>query len=337
MDDIMSKADSVLVSVVMTTYNHEKYIDKAINGVLMQKCNFNVELIISNDCSTDNTNTVITNIVEQYQGPIIIRYENQVNNLGYARNLSSCFRMCQGKYIAICEGDDYWIDEYKLQKQVDIFNANAEIGLVYSPVKLLDNDTLTITGESNKYVVNRDEVIPELLKSKYIEFCSIMFRADKLFDALDILKDDFNDRTMLMGDTRLVLEVARNSQLGFVKEATAVYRIVSGSISHTTNVKKFLFAVNDTYKLRENFVLRYNLDKKMMGIPLCHYNRALIFKMYSLKNLGNVWGIARGLKIKEYFTYCSFKTFSQKMTLKVFALLFLSLIGFGCVKNAIKP
>ncbi len=332
----MGNNDSVLVSVVMTTYNHEKYIEKAINGVLMQKCNFNVELIISNDCSTDNTNTVIANIVENYQGPIILRYENQTTNLGYARNLSSCFRMCRGQYIAICEGDDYWIDENKLQKQVAVFNSNPETGLVYTPVKLLDNDTLTITGESNKYVANRDEVIPELLKSKYIEFCSVMFKAEKLFEALDVLKDDFNDRTMLMGDTRLVLEVARNSQPGFVNEATAVYRIVSGSISHTTNVKKFLIAVNDTYKLRENFVLRYNLDKKMLGIPLCHYNRALIFKMYSLKSFAKVWEIAMGLKIKEYFSYCNFKTFSQKMTVKVFALLFLSLTGFGCIKNAIK-
>lgn len=329
-------SNEVLVSVIMTTYNHQDYIEKAINGVLMQKFDLGMELIISNDCSTDNTDLVIRNIIDKYEGPHHVRYENHQVNLGYGKNLSSTFRMCKGKYIAVCEGDDYWIDDLKLQKQVDVFKANPNCGLVHTPVKLLDNTTKSIIGESNKYVANQGDVIPELLKSKYIEFCSIMFDSERLFEALDILKDDFLDRTMLMGDTRIVLEIAQASEIGFVNDFTAVYRIVAGSISHTTNVKKFLTALADTYKLRFNFVMRYKLNKKLLGIPLCNHNRALIFKMYTLKNLRNVWEIAGGLKLKELFSFCDLNTFCRKMNLRIFAILFVSLTGMGCLINLSK-
>ncbi len=329
-------ANEVLVSVIMTTYNHQAYIEKAINGVLMQKFDLGLELIISNDCSTDNTHQVISDCIEKYDGPHIIRYENQKTNLGYAKNLSSTFRMCKGKYIAVCEGDDYWIDDLKVQKQVQVFENNPDVGLVYTHVKLLDNETQTIIGVSNKFVAGKNDVIPELLKSKYIEFCSTMFDSVKLFNALDILKNDFQDKTMMMGDTRLVLEIAQKSEIGIVNECTAVYRIVAGSISHTTNVSKFLAALGDTYRLRYNFVKRYNLNSKLLGIPLCNYNRALIFKMYNLRSFGKVYEIAGALKIKELFKYCSFKTFIVKMNPRVLAILFVSLTGLASLKNIVK-
>ena len=326
----------VLVSVIMTTYNHQDYIEKAINSVLMQKFDLGMELIISNDCSTDNTDLVIRSIIDKYYGPHHIIYNNHKVNLGYGKNLSSTFRACRGKYIAVCEGDDYWIDDLKLQKQVDVFKLNHNCGLVHTPVKLLDNNTKEIIGESCKTLSNQAEIIPELLKSKYIEFCSTMFDAKRLFDTLDILKADFEDKTMLMGDTRIVLEIAQTSEVCFVNEFTAVYRIVSGSISHTNNVRKFLAAVGDTYKLRQDFVLRHNLNKKLLGIPVCHYNRGLIFKMYSLKKIRNVWIVAGALKIRELFKYCDLKTFLSKMNWRIFVLLFVSLTGLASLKNLIK-
>ncbi|GAA6764496.1 glycosyltransferase [Flavobacterium johnsoniae] len=116
---------SLLVSVHMITYNHEKYIAQAIEGVLMQQTTFRYELVISDDSSLDNT----LNIIKEYQErhPNIIRIIYREKNLGSMRNFSDTFNYCNGKYIAICEGDDYWTDSLKLQKQVDVLENNPKL------------------------------------------------------------------------------------------------------------------------------------------------------------------------------------------------------------------
>jgi glycosyltransferase involved in cell wall biosynthesis len=109
----------------MITYNHEKYIAQAIEGVLMQQTTFRYELVISDDSSLDNT----LNIIKEYQErhPNIIRIIYREKNLGSMRNFSDTFNYCNGKYIAICEGDDYWTDSLKLQKQVDVLENNPKL------------------------------------------------------------------------------------------------------------------------------------------------------------------------------------------------------------------
>ncbi len=110
------------VSVAMITFNHEKYIREAIEGVLMQKTNFQYELVIGEDHSTDGTREICCEYASLNPG--IIRILPSDTNLGIMLNFSRTLRECSGKYIAICEGDDYWTDPTKLQKQVDFLNAN---------------------------------------------------------------------------------------------------------------------------------------------------------------------------------------------------------------------
>jgi glycosyltransferase involved in cell wall biosynthesis len=122
--------NNIIVSVCMITYNHDAYIRQAIEGVLLQECNFRVELIIGEDCSTDNTAKIIQSYAIKFPQKIKVRYNRP--NLGMIPNFIKTLQECTGKYIAICEGDDYWTDPYKLQKQVDFLEANKEYGLVFS-------------------------------------------------------------------------------------------------------------------------------------------------------------------------------------------------------------
>lgn len=126
-----------LVSIVMTAFAHETTIVKAIEGVLMQKCDFNVELIIANDASPDETHVRVEEYLARVTIPtnVTIRYTNHEVNKRMMDNIIWTLKQVRGKYIAVCEGDDYWIDPCKLQKQADFLEANKEYGLVNTNYK----------------------------------------------------------------------------------------------------------------------------------------------------------------------------------------------------------
>ena len=118
-----------LVSISMITYNHAPFIAQAIEGVLQQKTTFPFELVIGEDCSTDNTREIVSEYHKKH--PDIFRVIASDKNIGATRNSLRTLKACQGKYIAYCEGDDYWHHPYKLQKQVDYLESHQECGLVY--------------------------------------------------------------------------------------------------------------------------------------------------------------------------------------------------------------
>ncbi len=131
-----------LVSVIMITFNQEKYIEEAINGVLMQECDFEYELIVANDHSYDHTDQVVQRILYANPKNHLIKYVNRNTNLGQTKNFINAFLHSKGKYIAVCEGDDYWTDPHKLQKQVDFLEKNAGYSMVC-------HDALVINQKNN--------------------------------------------------------------------------------------------------------------------------------------------------------------------------------------------
>lgn len=111
----------IKASVIMITYGHEKFIEQAINEVLMQEGDFEVELIIANDCSPDQTDAIIRNILENHPRASSIKYINHDKNLGIMPNFLFAMKEYNDKYIALCDGDDYWSDPLNLQKNKLIF------------------------------------------------------------------------------------------------------------------------------------------------------------------------------------------------------------------------
>ncbi len=117
------------VSVYMITYNHEKYIREALTGVLNQKTRFDFEIIVGDDGSTDNAREIIQDIATKWPGKFNLQLHEK--NIGAFANQMSVLNKCNGKYIAICEGDDYWIDPKKLQLQVDFLDQNLEYSFCF--------------------------------------------------------------------------------------------------------------------------------------------------------------------------------------------------------------
>lgn len=128
------------VSVCCWTYNHEKYIREALDGIFMQKVNFPMEVIIHDDASTDSTADIIREYEAKY--PDMVRAIYQTENQACKTNVIEEFvcPVIQGEYVAICEGDDYWTDENKLQKQVDFLDANPDFSICFHSIRVTHED-----------------------------------------------------------------------------------------------------------------------------------------------------------------------------------------------------
>ena len=112
------------ISVVVTAYNHENYIAQCLDSVLMQKGAFDLEVILGDDCSTDRTRQIMQEYTEKH--PAIFILMPPTANMGITKNIKRCLDACSGDYIAFCEGDDYWTDSHKLQKQMEFAQMNNQ-------------------------------------------------------------------------------------------------------------------------------------------------------------------------------------------------------------------
>ena len=157
-------SDEIKVSINCTTYNQEMYIAEAIESFLMQKTTFSYEILIHDDASTDNTREIIKKYEEKYPDIIkpIYQSENKYSKgvkVGYEYN----FKRARGKYIALCEGDDYWTDPYKLQKQVDYMEANPDCTLCMHSVDLINGKNQKKIGMVRPYKSNTISSVEDII------------------------------------------------------------------------------------------------------------------------------------------------------------------------------
>ncbi|MEO4006306.1 glycosyltransferase [Flavobacterium sp. CAU 1735] len=322
------------VSVCMITYGHEKFIRQAIEGVLMQECDFDYELVIANDCSPDTTDEIVKDIIKTHPKAHKIHYFPHSKNLGMMPNFLFAMAQCKGEYVAMCEGDDYWITKDKLQKQVGILEANPNTGLVYTDVKHYDQKIEKLLDKPAGKEVSKADVIPVMLKNKFIEFPTTLFRKKVLDKAIEI-----NQTSLLkgvIGDTRILLETAYLSDIFFLKEVTTVYRIVEGSASHPKKTDKYIFALKDSYLCRKEFVERHNLPKVWLSDSICNTNRGLINTAFIADNYTDALKLLKNVVIFEMFTYSSKSVIKQKMTLGIWGKGFLAFLGIGVLRQKMK-
>jgi len=234
----------IRVSVVMITYNHEQYIKQAIEGVLIQETDFEVELIISNDASTDRTDEVVNEAIKNYKGKINIRYYNHKKNKGATNNFIWTLKQAQGKYIAICEGDDYWTDPYKLQKQVDFLEENEEYGMVCT-------QNIVYYQHTKKFIypkeTNKNKIITfDTLSNSQISTLTVVVRKIYIENYINIVKK--SNGILATYDYLIWTYISFYTIIKKLKDITAVYRISNQGISN--NPKNF-------YKLKREFFRGY--------------------------------------------------------------------------------
>ena len=222
-----------VVSICSITYNHAPYIRQCLDGFLMQKTNFPFEIIINDDCSTDGTTEIIKEYAEKYPDLIkpIFHEENQYKKGVRGMFVKYVFPKAQGKYLALCEGDDYWIDPQKLQKQVDFLEAHPDYLLCGTNGLILWDNGTNAPEYFNRNFTSR-ELMPEDVIGKWpFPTASLMSRRE-----LFALLDSFKCRTY-NGDIRIILVALANGRIWSLADITTVYRKNNDANSSTNRVK----------------------------------------------------------------------------------------------------
>lgn len=256
-----------LISVMILTYNQAKYVRQSVEGALLQECSYPFEIVICDDCSTDNTREVCIELQKKY--PEKIRLIFNENNKGPIDNYIDTMRKCKGKYIADCAGDDYWIDSTKLQKQVDILERREDVILVYTNWKDLISRTGEILGDSKsgkgnfkKELLTKDD-LPVYLNQKGYSIVNIntsCFRKDDTLDIVDRYNYFFDKEKYPCEDFQLLFLMLSEGSFYYIDEEMGVYRNNENSVSRSQDFSKYFLHQYRKTTLRMELSRDFNIN-----------------------------------------------------------------------------
>ena len=255
----MSEQPKVIIRCCV--YNHEPYLRDCIEGFVMQQTNFPFKAVVHDDCSTDNSAAIIREYAEKYPHIIEPMYEteNQYSkwdgSLGRIMNAASLNR---SPYIAYCEGDDYWIDPLKLQKQVDFLDNNPDYSMCFSACKIRKEGTNDTTNKGEN-ITDRDYTATDMFRSWIVPTASICVRSE-------ICKDERIvkfDKRKLHGDIILILTAAHYGKVRGMKDKMVVYRVNATSVTQnkTSQLRSARKCLAHYNFLKEKFPL---LDQELV-------------------------------------------------------------------------
>lgn len=252
------------VSVFVLTYNQEKYISQTLDSILSQNTTFSFQIVIGEDFSNDSTRLICEEYANKF-GSKIKLLPCLGENIGLIRNYYRTFKECKGKYIAICDGDDYWIDNSKLQKQFDFLENNKEYSIVHTALKCLTPDN--VFNVINKTTDTKFENFVDVLSFNPIYSVTVFFKNFQHEDELPhwIISLPYGDWTTYL------MTLRNGGKVYFMNDITSVYRKNLGVSSKLKNwyeldTKMFQFMLNDS-----------NFDNNKLLISNILFNRNCIY------------------------------------------------------------
>ncbi|GAB2497033.1 glycosyltransferase family 2 protein [Algoriphagus taiwanensis] len=295
-----------LVSVVMIAYNHRPYIVEALQGVLCQEGDFEMEIILSDDNSTDGMEEVIIGFINDNPRGECIRYTRHDKNIGMMKNLIWSLNQCKGEFIAICEGDDFWIDPTKLQCQISFLKSNPDFSLTYHPALVLEKNGNLVEdfiAERNFYaeVSNRLDlaIFGNYIHTPTVVFRNYRFTIPSFFEKLKI------------GDYFLYLLISKYGKIKRFPQNFAVYRNEVGVFSSQSMEKKrndFKMSIRTFYKECSDFQLKIILFLRFNYSNLFDTNRK-----FTHSNLPtNIWDCINYISVISFFKSLRFFIFRHE-------------------------
>ena len=286
----------IMVSICCLAYNQKKYIRQALDSFLMQKTNFKFEILINDDCSTDGTTEIIKEYEEKYPDIIKPLYhsENQYSKSYRQGNMMSItfnFPRVSGKYTAMCEGDDFWTDEYKLQKQVDIMEANPNCSFCAHTVRCTyengkpTSQIIPVKDTVKEGMLSSAEAVHGICHSPYMfQTTSYFFRSEFLKEMVENTPEFFEYSSSM--DVLFMLYFASKGDVYYINKEMSCYRHMSSSsimcelhsgaddkkkqkvINHYTQHLKSLNAYNEYTKYRFKADVDYSIRKSEYHLML---------------------------------------------------------------------
>lgn len=211
-------AGSIVTSICCITYNHEGYIAQALDGFLIQETSFPFEIIVGEDCSADRTRHIVLEYQARY--PQLIRLVTSETNVGMRQNGKRTRAAARGKYIALCEGDDYWTDPCKLQKQVDFLDSHPDCAVCFHNVTVFYDAAIE---PRNLCAPDQKEIstLRDLLQKNFIATCSVVFRSGLARELPPWYYE------LPVGDWPLHVLNAQHGTIGYLNDVMAVHRVHS--------------------------------------------------------------------------------------------------------------
>ncbi|OQA94305.1 MAG: putative glycosyltransferase EpsE [Bacteroidetes bacterium ADurb.Bin217] len=280
-NNVINAVPQPMVSVRTSTYQHASYITQCIESILMQKTNFSFEYIIGEDFSTDGTREIVFEYAKKY--PDIIRVITADYNVGMKSNGMRCQRAYRGKYIALCEGDDYWTDPLKLQKQVDFLEQNTDYCLCFHNAhyryECRNSKIFPFNKDLHKHVFNTLDVIS---MEWFVPPQSIVYRKD-LYQIPEWVS------FVQQGDIAMLLLLSLSGNLYYIDEIMSVYRKHKTGMGKTVNfsvtINKYIellcyFDMHSGFKYHSEIEKRKLMLRKKL-YKAYFYNRKKIVQFLS--------------------------------------------------------
>jgi len=291
----------------MITYGHEKYIKQAIEGILMQECDFNVELIIADDKSPDKTETIVNNFLKNHSRKDWINYTKHKQNKGANSNFDWAMQQARGEYVALCEGDDYWVDPYKLQKQVDFLDIYSEYNICVHNTSILNGNELILKEwrlDNSRTEFN----IHDYIYSIFFHTSSALFRN------ISASSYYLHGPEMLQGDIALFLSVINDKKVHFIDEYMGVYRLHENGITNDPFYKSRLNTYVSLLNIFSAFD-NYSNYKFQVSVWLKKQTIKPLIRIYSAKHNKLMYSLYKGyyylakifLRLKVWFSNLSLR------------------------------
>ena len=218
------------MSVCVTTYNHAPYLERAVESFLAQKCDFGVEIILSDDCSSDSTPDICRSYAERY--PDRVRFICSEKNVGMRTNYRRTFEAARGEYVALCDGDDWWCDENKLSRQVAQMELNKECGMCYTRARRVQGDREWLYPVGEMYTD-----FEQMLFNNTVENSSAMARRDLVMRYYEEVQPEHHPE-WLTDDAPMWIWFAARSKILTIDEPMAVHRLLPESVSQSGNYQR---------------------------------------------------------------------------------------------------
>lgn len=288
-----------LVSVCITTYNMQDYIGRALDSVLTQQTDFDFEIIVSDDSSTDSTLDILE-FYKQKAGSSLTVLEAEENK-GLIENFVKALRESRGKYIATLDADDYWIDPLKLQKQVDILNRQAEIGFVYTNYynETASNGTRR-AGYSKGHRYPGNNAYFSMIASLFVQISTPCFRRS-LLDLVPM--DEFVKRKFVAQDLSFFLGFSLVTIGYYIPDFTTVYTIREGSMSHEKDFEKRILNYEKCFEIGNYYIEKHPAPANIIDKRQFQHSFNLLLASWQTRDFEKVQKFIKPLLAKDFFKY----------------------------------
>ena len=254
-----------MISVVVTTYNQEGTISRTLDSILMQQCHVPFEIVIGEDCSTDNTRVICDSYAQKH--PDIIRLICNQQNKGTVNNYFDCLLEARGQYIADCAGDDWWTDTSKLEKEVTLMEQHPSVNIVLTRWNWYNVASKKLTPcfpppFSSSIVKGHDalEAIITQTNMSVFHLCTSLYRRDVFLKAYHEYPDLFRNSQLVTEDIQLMFMMAYYGDIAYLPDVTLNYSIGFDTVSNTADdVKQFRF-VRKTTELILYLATKYQIN-----------------------------------------------------------------------------